>query len=530
MGGGVTGHTFNLQRSVDKFCDLRVAVVHPLQLRRDLQGAFQRHFQLHRHLLCHHIHALIGHPHHTAHIADGVAGGHGAKGDDLGYMVCAVLPVDVVDDLLTALVAEIDVKIGHTDALGVQESLEDEVVADGVDVGDAYTVSRDAARARATARAYRNALTLGVVDIIPDNEVVVGIAHRLDHADLIGQAVLIGRWDVRAVAALEAVPAELLEELLIVHPVRGFVIWNFGVSKVEVKIALVRDFLGVGAGFRHHCEQLIHFIRRFDVKFVGLELHPVGVLNGLAGLDAEQDALHLGVILPQIVGVVGSCHRDAGLPRQFDELGQDDRILFEAVVLQFNVVIALAEQVLIPQGRGFCPLVVSRQNGLRDLACEAGRQTDKPLVILLKKLLVYTRLGIKALHEGSGHHLDEVLIACLILAEQDKMVVAVDFVDFIEAGAGGHIDLTADDGLDACLFCGLIELDTAVHDAVVRDGDGILAALLDAVHKLVDTAGTVQQAVFGMDVEMNEVSPLTVPFGHIAHAPASSVSVCSSSR
>ena len=62
-------------------------------------------------------------------------------------MVCAVLPVDVVDDLLTALIAEIDVKIGHTDALGVQESLEDEVVADGVDVSDAYTVSRDAARA-----------------------------------------------------------------------------------------------------------------------------------------------------------------------------------------------------------------------------------------------------------------------------------------------------------------------------------------------------------------------------------------------
>lgn len=92
--------------------------------------------------------------------------------------------------------------------------------------------------------------------------------------------------------------------------------------------------------------------------------------------DAEQDALHLGVILPQIVGVVGGCHRDAGLPRQFDELGQDDSILFEAVVLQFDVVIALAEQLLIPQGRGLCPLVVSRQNGLRDLACEA-RQTGR---------------------------------------------------------------------------------------------------------------------------------------------------------
>ena len=33
MGRGVAGHTFNFQRSVDKFCDLRVAVVHPLELR-----------------------------------------------------------------------------------------------------------------------------------------------------------------------------------------------------------------------------------------------------------------------------------------------------------------------------------------------------------------------------------------------------------------------------------------------------------------------------------------------------------------
>ena len=119
--------------------------------------------------------------------------------------------------------------------------------------------------------------------------------------------------------------------------------------KSKVKIALVRDFLGVVAGLRHHGEQIVHFIRRLDVEFVGLELHLVGVLNGLAGLDAEQDALHLGVIPAQIVGVVGGCHRDAGLPRQLDELGQNDSILFQAVVLQLNVVIALAEQVPIPQ-------------------------------------------------------------------------------------------------------------------------------------------------------------------------------------
>ena len=169
-------------------------------------------------------------------------------------MVRAILPVDVVDDLLTALIAEIDVEIGHTDALRVQETLEDEVVADGVDVSDAHAVGRDAARPRATSRADRDALTLGVVDVVPDDEVVVGVAHRLDDTDLVGQPVLVGLRDVGAVAALEAVPAELLEECLIVHPVRGFVIGDLGVTEIKVKLTLVCDLLGVGAGLRHHCE------------------------------------------------------------------------------------------------------------------------------------------------------------------------------------------------------------------------------------------------------------------------------------
>ena len=147
VGGGVAGHALHLQCGVDELGHLRVGIVELFQLAGSLQRPLEGHLQFHGHKLCYHVHLLVWNTHHAAHIADGVAGGHGAKGDDLSHMVCAVLPVDVVDDLLTALVAEIDVKIGHTDALGVQESLEDEVVADGVDVGDAYTVSRDAARA-----------------------------------------------------------------------------------------------------------------------------------------------------------------------------------------------------------------------------------------------------------------------------------------------------------------------------------------------------------------------------------------------
>ena len=58
------------------------------------------------------------------------------------------------------------------------------------------------------------------------------------------------------------------------------------------------------------------------------------------------------------------------------------------------------------------------------------------------------------------------------------MVVAVDLIYLVKTGAGGHIHLTADDGLDARLFCSLIKLHAAVHHAVVGAGNGGLSALL----------------------------------------------------
>ena len=84
-------------------------------------------------------------------------------------------------------------------------------------------------------------------------------------------------------------------------------------------------------------------------------------------------------------------------------------------------------------------------------------------------------------------------------------MAAVHPVDLIEPGAGRHIDLTADDGLDPRLFRCLIELYTAVHDPVVGAGNCGLAALLDPFHQLVDPAGAVQQAVLGMQMQVDEL-------------------------
>ena len=417
VGGGVPGHSLHLQGGVDQLGHLRVGIVELFQLTGNFQRPLEGHFQFHGHKLCHHIHLLVRDTHHAAHIPDGVAGSHSTKGDDLRHMVRTVFTVDVVDDLLPALVAEVHIEIRHTDALGVQKTLEDQVIADGVDIRDAHAVGGDTTRAGAASRSHRDALTFCKIDVVPHNEVVVGIPHGLDHTDLVFQAVDVGLRHVRAVAAFQAVPAKLFKVGLIVHAVRGFVVRDLGVAELKVKITLLGDLCGVGTGFRHHGEQLVHLVGGLDVEFIGLEFHTVGILNGLTGLDAQQNALHLGVLFAQIMGVVGGCHGNARLPGKLDKLRQNGGILLQAMILQFDIVILCTEQIPVPQRRCLCALVVPCQNSLRDLARQTGRKADKPLVVLLQKLLIHAWLGIKALHKTGRDHFDQVLVTGLVFAE-----------------------------------------------------------------------------------------------------------------
>ena len=76
----------------------------------------------------------------------------------------------------------------------------------------------------------------------------------------------------------------------------------------------------------------------------------------------------------------------------------------------------------------------------------------------------------------------------------------INAVDTIRHAAAGYIHLTADDGLHCCSLGGLVEINTAVHDTVVGDGNGTLAQLLHPIHHAADAAGTVQKAVFRMNM------------------------------
>src|SRR5205085_9279113 len=71
--------------------------------------------------------------------------------------------------------------------------------------------------------------------------------------------------------------------------------------------------------------------------------------------------------------------------------------------------------------------------------------------------------------------------------------------------ARSHVDLAAENGLDALVEAGVVEGDGAEHVAVVGDRHRLHAQTADLVHELIDVARAVKEAVFGVKVEVDEV-------------------------
>src|SRR5699024_5974604 len=95
----------------------------------------------------------------------------------------------VVNNLLPAHVAEVDVNVRHADAVGVQKTLKIQRIFDGVELGDAQTVGHHAAGCRAASRADRDSLFAGELDKVADNEKIVDKAHLGNHTDFVFKAL-----------------------------------------------------------------------------------------------------------------------------------------------------------------------------------------------------------------------------------------------------------------------------------------------------------------------------------------------------
>ena len=135
-----------------------------------------------RHELAELVHLPVGHLQHAADVAQHAARLQCAEGDDLRHLVAAVALLHVMDHLVAAVLAEVDVEVGHRHALGIEEALEQQPEADRIEIGDGERVGDERAGAGAAAGADRNAVRLRPLNEIGDDEEVAGIFHLGDDA------------------------------------------------------------------------------------------------------------------------------------------------------------------------------------------------------------------------------------------------------------------------------------------------------------------------------------------------------------
>ena len=138
---------------VDDALDLGVGVVHRPQLRGGLvavgvlvvvlEAVLQRCVPAHhqrRHRLGDAIADGIRHAQHPRRVTDAVARLDRAERDDLGDVFAPVLLRRVANHLVPIPRVEVHVDVGHRDAARIEEALEQQVVADRVEIGDPQAV------------------------------------------------------------------------------------------------------------------------------------------------------------------------------------------------------------------------------------------------------------------------------------------------------------------------------------------------------------------------------------------------------
>ena len=265
VGADVVNDSLQAHRVVDQDPDLLLFLVGVTEILVGLHGGFQG-AGLERYHPGYPVHVPVAHAHASADVPEGGLGGHGAEGDDLGYVVAAVPADHVVQHLVPPVVLEVHVDVRHLLPLQVQEALEDQAVLQRIDIGDAQAVEGDAGR-RAAPDAVEDPAPSGEVDDVPHDQEVVGELGVADDFQLVLHP-LLGLWRRRAVARGEPFPTELREVLVGVDAAGGLVPGQVGLPESQLHVAHIGYPLGVFQGLRGLrvvWEECGHFFGALDV-------------------------------------------------------------------------------------------------------------------------------------------------------------------------------------------------------------------------------------------------------------------------
>ena len=211
-----------------------------------------------------------------------------------------------------------------------------------------------------------------------------------------------------------------------------------------------------------------------------------------------------GLVLMDVMGVVGRHEWELHVLAQAQQsLVYLVQLRDMAMLLEFEE-IPVAEQLAIPARGLDRAVVVAVGQQPRHLGGGAAGEADQAGAVFFQQALVYARAVVEALDVGLGDQLHQVAVAGVVAGQQHQVGRAALAGVLVVPAVVGDVDLAADDGLDAGVAAGGVEVHHAVEGAVVGDGQRIHAQLAGAGDQLRDAADAVEHTVFGVNVEMGK--------------------------
>ena len=182
---------------------------------------------------------------------------------NLCHIVSSIALRRVADHLVSISGVEVHVDVRHRDASGIQETFEQKVVFDRVEIGDPEGVGHRTTGSRPTARAHTNVVVPGMFDEVPGDQEICREPHAVNDTKLIVDAVDHISIEVIAPAFVGTLICQVAQIFGVGgEAVRKRKLWKLRLTKFDLDVASFSDPERVVARRRDLGEEPAHLPRR----------------------------------------------------------------------------------------------------------------------------------------------------------------------------------------------------------------------------------------------------------------------------
>ena len=228
------------------------------------------------------------------------------------------------------------------------------------------------------------------------------------------------------------------------------------------------------------------------------------------------------VLFIEVMHVVCRHDFDVMTARKTHKMRKHGLLVANVMVLNFYIII-FAEKRLVSFDNLVGGVHVPPEDCLGQFARKTGRKTNKSLGVFFKVFKIRARFVIKSVDVSDADQFYKVFIARHVFGKQHQVIVLGHFAvnGSLYVHIVGHVYFAAYYGFDLKLpffrdkpervrvlvrvtDCSLYKLQRTVHIAVVGNCDRGHTKLVAAAENTGNARSSVKQAVFGMNVKMNE--------------------------